>query len=811
MSKIATREITEEVRSAYLEYAMSVIVARALPDVRDGLKPVHRRILYTMHEMGLYPGSKYRKSAAVVGTVLARYHPHGDLAVYDALARLAQDFAQRHVLVDGQGNWGSIDGDAPAAQRYTECRLAPAGAEMLADINKDTVDFVDNYDATRREPVVLPARLPNFLLNGTLGIAVGMATSVPPHNLREVVAAAVLLIDKPQSTVEELMEKLPGPDFPTGGIIYDRREIMQAYATGKGAIVMRAKTTIEETAKGPRIVATELPYGVNKAALLERIADGVRRGALQGIRDLRDESDKRGIRVVIELKNDVAPKKVLNQLFASTDLQRTFYVNMLALADGLQPKVFTLKLALQAFINHREEVVRRRTEFDLAKAREREHILDGLARALRKIDLVVKIIKSSSSRERAAARLRKQLKLSERQAQAILDMRLATLTGLERKKVVEELQAKRKEIKALTALLASRKKILQVVKKELEELARRFGDERRTRIVPRPVREFREEDFVTEEPTLVALTRSGYIKRLPPGTFRVQGRGGKGVIGITPKPEDAVEHLLSTSTLASILFFTDQGKVYQLPCYELPVASRQARGQALPNFIEIGSEERVTALVALPRRAAFRQLFMVTRRGVVKRVRAEEFSRVRRSGLIAISLQKNDALGWVVPTSGSDEVILVTARGQSIRFAETQVRTMGRPAAGVVGIRLREKDEVVGTVVLPRRAQGELLVLSEHGFGKRSVLTAYKKQRRGGYGVKTAAVSKKTGFLRGAGFVPAGASATVVVTSAQGQVIRVPLDDLPVLGRATQGVRVMRLERGDTVASFTIMLEGERK
>ena len=806
---VRPREITDEVRDSYLDYAMSVIVSRALPDVRDGLKPVHRRILYAMHELGLRPAARFRKSAAVVGEVLGKYHPHGDISVYDALARLTQPWAMRAPLITGQGNFGSIDGDAAAAMRYTEARLAPLAEEMLRDIEKETVPFVDNYDNTRREPSVLPAAVPNLLVNGTVGIAVGMATNIPPHNLREVIDALVSLAVHPHATVEDLLAFVKGPDFPTGGFVFSIQDIAQAYASGKGAMVTRAKTEIEELKEGEfRIIVTEIPYQVSKASLLEEIALGVKEKRLEGIRDLRDESDKEGIRVVIELKRDAYPKKVLNQLFAHTQLQRTFHLNMLALVDGIQPKVLTLKGVLECYLEHRKVVVTRRSQFELARAKERAHILEGLKKALDHITEVINTIKASPTKEEAHTRLMAKFRLTDPQATAILDMRLSTLAGLERQKVEDELKEKRRLIQALEDLLGSPKKILGVVVDELKTLKDRYGQDRRTTIVPQAAGEFSQEDLVPDEDTIITVTTAGYVKRMPLTAYKIQGRGGKGVIGMVTKEEDTVDTLLVTRTHADVLFFTNTGKVFATKAYELPLGSRTAKGQALQNFLSLNSAEKVTAVLALPKDAKAQVLFMVTRQGTVKKIPTEAFAHVRRSGLIAIKLSEGDRLDWVVPSRGKDGIMLVTAKGQLIRFRETDVRPMGRPAAGVRGMRLKRGDEIIGVAVIPAESkdkEAHVLVLTEHGFGKRSALTAYKVQRRGGSGIKTANVTTKTGPVVGMALVPTALEhdATVIVTSAKGQVIRVPLPSISILGRATQGVRVMRLESGDTVASFT--------
>jgi DNA gyrase subunit A len=813
IGKIEPRSIDEEVGESYLDYAMSVIISRALPDVRDGLKPVHRRILYAMWSIGLKSGAKFRKSATVVGEVLGKYHPHGDVAVYDSMVRMAQDFAMRYPLVWGQGNFGSMDGDAPAAMRYTECKLAPIAEEMLADIEKETVSFVPNYDGTQKEPQVLPSKLPNLLLNGTMGIAVGMATNIPPHNLGELCDGVNYLIEHPNCDVEDLMQFVKGPDFPTGGIIYDINEIKQAYATGKGSIVMRAKTEIVEDKAGHfKIIISEVPYQINKASLLEKIADLVREKKIEGIRDLRDESNKDGVRVVIELKKDSYPKKILNRLFTLTPLQDTFHVNVLALVDGIQPKVLTLKGILEQYIKHREEVVRKRCEYDLARAKERAHILKGLKIAVDNIDAVIKLIKKSRDREEAKINLIKKFKLTEIQAVAILEMKLQQLANLERLKIEQELKEKLILIKELESILSSPKKILGIIKKEIEELKAKFGDSRKTQIVAHGVKEFSTEDLVPNEPTIIMVTRDGYIKRLPPQTFKTQARGGKGVIGLTTKEEDVVEHLLGTTTHADLLFFTTRGRVFQLKAYDVPLASRTAKGQAIVNFLQLAPEEKISSLISLVELSEekCKYLVMATRAGVIKKVDISDFENVRRSGLIAIKLKGDDQLEWVKPSTGNDDVILVTANGQAIRFKEKNVRDMGRAAAGVRGIRLKKGDTVVGMDVINSSFVGksllDLLVVTENGFGKRTNLKSYKVQGRGGSGIKTAKVTTKTGKIIYAQIVSSHDERDLIIISKFGQVIRMPFKSVSVLGRATQGVRLMRFkEKDDMVASVTFV------
>jgi len=811
--KIQEQPLAEEMKSSYLDYAMSVIVSRALPDVRDGLKPVHRRILYAMWNLGLKSGAKFRKSATVVGEVLGKYHPHGEAAVYDSLVRMAQDFSLRYPLIWGQGNFGSVDGDSPAAMRYTEAKLTPIAEEMLFDLEKDTVDFVPNYDNSQKEPKVLPAKLPNLLLNGSMGIAVGMATNIPPHNLSEVCQALIYLIDNPEATTEDLMKFIKGPDFPTGGIIFDKKQIKQAYATGKGGIVIRAKADIVEYEAGKfQIVVTELPYQVNKAALLEKIANLVKEGRLEGIKDIRDESDKEGLRVVIDLKKDSYPQKVLNKLFKLTQLQDVFYVNSIALTEEIQPRLLTLKSILQEYIKHRQEVIRRRTEFDLRKAEERAHILKGLKIAVDNINEVIKLIKSSKDKEEAKVRLIKRFKLTEIQAAAILEIRLHQLAHLEVKKIEDELKEKLRLIKEYKIILSHPKKILAIIKEELAELDKKYGDERRTKVVSHPVNEFKQEDLIPDEPCVITLTRSGYIKRLSPGIFRTQSRGGKGVIGLSIKEEDEVEHLLTTTTHSSILFFTTSGRVFQLKAYDIPQSSRTAKGQAIVNFLQIQSGEKISAVLSLKELANQKFLIMVTEMGLVKKVKIDSFIQVRRSGLIAIKLKGEDKLQWVKASSGKDEVILTTAQGKSIRFKERDVRPMSRSAAGVRGIRLKKDDKVIGMDIIKNTSKkGYLLVVTENGFGKKTKISLYKVQKRGGTGIKTAKTNQKTGELVASLLIDETSLSTykkgdIIIISSLGQVIRIPLKAVPILGRDTQGVRLMRFkEKTDKVASITLV------
>jgi len=813
LAKILAQPIVEEMQQSYLDYAMSVIVSRALPDVRDGLKPVHRRILFAMWNLGLKASAKFRKSATVVGEVLGKYHPHGDAAVYESMVRMAQDFSMRAPLVNGQGNFGSMDGDAAAAMRYTEAKLSAIAEEMLFDIDKETVDFTDNYDGTLKEPRVMPAKLPNLLLNGTLGIAVGMATNVPPHNLSELCDGITALIDEPSLSVEELTKYVKGPDFPTGGTIFDKSAIRSAYATGRGGIVMRANVEITEDKKGLAvIIVSEIPFQVNKATLLEKIAELVKDKKIEGIKDLRDESDKDGVRIVIELKKDTYPQKILNRLFKLTPLQGTFHVNMLALVDGLQPRVLTLKNVLEEFIKHRQVVIRRRAEFDLARAKARAHILEGLVKAIDIIDKVIALIKKSQDKDEARIGLMDKFKFTELQANAILEMRLHQLANMERARLEAELKEKRQLIKELEEILGSPKKILQVIKTELSEIKNKYGEERRTKIVSGAVDKFSQEDLIPKESTIVIITRDGYIKRLPPDTFKTQSRGGKGVIGLTTKEEDSVAMFFATNTHADILFFTTRGRVFQLKAYDIPSASRTAKGQALVNFLQTSSEEKVNAVVGFENLAGYKYLVMVTRKGLIKKVDVADFASVRRSGLIAIKLKNGDALEWVKPSHGKDEIILASRSGQAIRFKEADVRPMGRAASGVRGIRLKGSDEVVGMDILDTAVLKDslLLVVTANGYGKRSSIDEYKVQSRGGSGIKTVNATPKTGQLAGAMAVrktmDAETKNDIIAMSGKGQTIRIPLKSISILGRATQGVRVMTLkEKGDHVSNVTLV------
>ena len=807
-ANVIDQPIVSEMRQSYIDYAMTVITGRALPDVRDGLKPVHRRILYAMKDMGLVPGAKFRKSATVVGEVLGKYHPHGDVAVYDSMAKMAQDFSHRYPLVLGQGNFGSIDGDSPAAMRYTEANMSRIADALLADLEKETVSWNPNYDATREEPSVLPAALPNLLLNGTLGIAVGMATNIPPHNLREVVAAAVHFIENPDATTDDLLQFVKGPDFPLGGVAFNQVDIRHAYSSGKGPVVVRGEAEIvDDGKKDTQIVITSIPYRVNKSELIARIADLVQEKKLEGIRDLRDESTS-DIRVVVELKGNAHPQAVLNALYKHTELESTFHYNMLALVDGV-PEMLSLVGMLGHFVHHRQEVVKRRTEFDLRKAEEREHILLGLCKALDHIDEVIAIIKKAADIPAASLALQKKFGFSERQASAILEMRLSKLAGLERKKLEDELSEVQTLIKKLKDILSSPKKILAVVKSELEELAEKYGDDRRTKIVRGGVQNISAEDLVPDEESMLLLTQGGYVKRTNPSEYRKQKRGGVGVVDIATKEEDVVTHFLVTNAHSDLLFFTDFGKVYQLKMYEIPEGKRATKGKSIMNFLALAGDEKVTSILPIPKGAALdaSSVVFVTEAGAVKRVAARSFSDVRRSGIIAINLKKGDKLVSAHHASEGDTVSIVTAKGQSIRFEAEDVREMGRTAGGVRGMSVRKGDKVVSAEVIPSIARDAfLLVIMSKGYGKRTKISEYKVQGRGGSGIKTAEVTPKTGEIIGARvFFGDLKEEELVVVSKKGQVIRTGVAEIPSLSRATQGVRIMKMREGDSIASMVAL------
>lgn len=809
IGKVEPIEITTEMERSYLDYAMSVIVTRALPDVRDGLKPVHRRILYAMKGIGLTAEAKYRKSATIVGEVLGKYHPHGDSPVYDALVRLAQDFSMRAPLVDGQGNFGSVDGDPPAAMRYTEARMAKISAELLADIDKNTVAFVDNFDATRKEPQVLPSRVPNLLLNGSSGIAVGMATNIPPHNLNEVCDALIHLIDNPDDTVEDLMKFIEGPDFPTGGAIFDINEIRAAYATGKGKIVMRAKAEIEEDEDGKFIITvSELPYQVNKALLIARIASLVKDKKLEGISDLRDESDKSGMRIVIELKRDGRPQAILNNLYKHTAMQLAFNVNTVALVDGV-PLTLTLKQILTEYIRHRQKVITRRTKFELDGAKYRAHILEGLKIALDHLDAVIDTIRKSKDADVARTNLMKKFKLTQLQATAILDMQLRRLAALERQKIEDEYKEVKKTIAYLESILASPKKILSVIQKELEEIKEKYGDARRTRVYHNPVGDFSEEDLIPAEQVFVTITESGYVKRSPITTFRTQARGGKGVSGVAMKEEDTVADIFSANTHDALMFFTDRGRVFRIKVYELPEGSRYAKGAAIVNLINLEQSETVTSILSVPKKAKKDSgfLFMATKNGIVKKTPISEFEHIRKNGMIAIKLNSGDELSWVKLTNGNDQIIIITKNGMSIKFSEKDVRPMGRPTSGVRGIRLKPADQVITMdKVVPK---GELVVITQKGFGKKSKVEDWPKQTRAGLGVRAAEVTSRNGKIVAAKIIDKE-DKQFIITSKKGQVIRLPLKDIPVLTRQTQGVILIRFSDKSDIVSAASSLKKQK-
>jgi DNA gyrase subunit A len=797
--------VEDVMEDSYLRYSMSVIVARALPDVRDGMKPVHRRILYSMDKNGWRPGSKFVKSARITGDVMGKYHPHGDVAIYDAMVRLAQDWSTRYLLVDGQGNFGSMDGDPPAAQRYTEARMAKAGQAMLEDIDKDTVPFRDNYDGSEQEPEVLPAKLPNLLLNGQLGIAVGMATNIPPHNVSEIIDATVQLIDKPDSTLDDLLEHVHGPDFPTGGVIYGRESIRTALATGKGGVVVRGVASIEENKKGTQqIIISEIPYGVNKAGLLEKIAELYKDKKIAGIRDLRDETARGVVRVVIDLKKDAYPKKLLNQLYKLTPLQLTFHYNMLALIDGIQPRILGLPDILQEFIKHRQVVIRRRTEFELRKAKDRAHILEGLKIALDHIDEVIKVIRASQTVEEAATNLIKQFKLSEIQAKAILAMQLRTLTGLQRQEIENELAQLLKLIAELEGILADEKKVLKIIKTELLEMKKQFGDERRTKVIPQELGKMSDEDLVPDEQVVVTLTSANYIKRSQIAEYKRQGRGGKGRRGMVTREEDVIEHVVNASTHDFLLFFTNKGRVFRLKTYEVPTALLSAKGIALVNLLQLQPEETVSSVINVSKQmgSGGGNLLMCTVRGVVKKTPFEQYQNVRQSGLIAINLDDGDELKWIRMTNGDNEVVISTQQGQAIRFHEKDARPMGRVSRGVRGIRLRTGDKVIGMDIV--EANSSIFVISELGYGKRTKISQFTAHARGGVGIRSAVVNAKTGPLVGVKTLIDDTQELILI-SQNGQTIRLGLKNIPELGRATQGVRIMRLNDGDRVVSLALV------
>jgi DNA gyrase subunit A len=792
-------DIVEQMTVAYLNYSMSVIVSRALPDVRDGLKPVHRRILYAMEQMGLQSTRPFRKCAGTVGEVLKLYHPHGDVAVYDTLVRLAQPWSMRYPLILGQGNFGSQDDDPPAAMRYTEAKMATIADEMLRDIDKDTVDFVPNYDNQTREPTVLPARLPNLLLNGSAGIAVGMATNIPPHNLVEVCNGISYLIDHPEATTEELSRIIHGPDFPTGGIIQGREGIRNMYANGRGRIVVRARTHIEENERGrASIIVTELPYQVNKAELVKKIAELARDKKIDGISEVRDESDRRGMRMVIELKRDANPTSVLNSLYKYTAMQSAFNANMLALVDR-QPRILTLKAFLQHYINHREQVITRRTRYELARAEARKHILEGFRKAFEHLDAILTTIRQSQGSEAELNRtLQEQFGFSEAQASAILDMRLARLAALERRQVEEELLTVQQHIDYYNLILSDIHEVRKLIKADLEDLKEKYGDPRRTDIREAEAGDFKEEDLIPNEEVVVTLTEKGYIKRLPSSTYRAQRRGGKGITGMATREDDAVRHLVVTHTHDSLLFFTDRGRVYQLRVYELPDVSRTARGEHLINLIALDQQERVTAIVAVPKGVSRDYMIVATRKGEVKKTLMDEFESVRRQGLIAMDLEDDDRLIGAKLARADDHVLLITAHGKAIRFKVEELRSASRTSGGVRGIRLEEGDSVVSLNLTPQ--DSELLVVTERGYGKRTPIEEYPLQSRGGSGVLTARVTEKTGLVA-TGRVITDLDNDLMIITAGGVVIRTDIGSVSLLGRATQGTRLMAIADGDNVVA----------
>ena len=798
--KVIPINLAHEMQNSYIDYAMSVIVARALPDVRDGLKPVHRRILYAMQGAGMTPNKPYKKSARIVGDVLGKYHPHGDSSVYEAIVRMAQDFSMRYMLADGHGNFGSVDGDPAAAMRYTEVRMSRIAELMLRDIDKETVDFNDNYDGSEKEPTVLPAKFPQLLINGTSGIAVGMATNIPPHNMNEVIDGTLRLIDNPDTTIEELMTIIKGPDFPTAGLILGSEGIRQAYTTGRGVIKMRARADIDTLPNGkPRIIVTELPYQVNKARLIEKIAELVRDKELDGITDLRDESDRSGMRIVVELRRDASPSVILNQLYRHTQLQESFGVNMLALVDG-EPRTMNLKQILGHYIAHQEVVITRRTQYELSKAEARAHILEGLTIALDHLDAVISTIRESRTADIARTALMEGFSLTEKQAQAILDLRLQRLTGLEREKIEEEYHEVLKTIEELKGILADRSKVLAIIKTELTEVKEKFGDARRTELSI-DTSEMNIEDLIAEEDIVITLTGSNYIKRIPLDTYRKQKRGGVGVKGMGTKETDFVENILITTTHHTILFFTNRGRVYNLKGYEIPEASRQGKGTAIVNLLQVASDEKITAIIQIKEFMPSNYLFLATKNGIVKKTPLMEFSSIRKSGLTAVRLDDDDDLIGVKFTDGESTIILGTRQGKAIAFLEQDVRSTGRVTRGVRGIRLAEGDSVVGMDILAPGLQ--VLTVTAEGYGKRTSTDEYRAQTRGGKGVINLKVTEKTGEVIGLKVV-SGAEELMLITS-EGIVIRTGIEDISTISRNTQGVRLMNTADDDTVASMATM------
>lgn len=804
---LEVRTLESVMEDNFKRYALSVIVDRALPDVRDGMKPVHRRILFTMGEQGLRPGGKFNKSARIAGDVMGKYHPHGDSSIYDAMVRLAQDWVMRYPLVDGQGNFGSMDGDPPAAMRYTEARLGKAGNELLSDLDKDTVDFRDNYDGKEQEPIVLPAKLPNLLLNGQVGIAVGMATNIPTHNLSEVVDATIELIDNPEATLDDLLKHVKGPDFPTGATVYGGAPMRQAYATGKGSVTIRAVAEIEETKKGRhQIIVSEIPFGVNKATLIEKIADLVHEKKMLTISDLRDESARGNVRIVIELKKDAYPKKVLNQLYKLTALQTNFHYNMLALVDGIQPRILGLHDILSEFLKHRQVVVRRRTEYELRKAKERAHILEGYKIALDHIDEVIATIRASKNRDDAEEALIRKFKLSVIQARAILEMQLRRLTGLERQAIEDELKELLILISELEAILADEKEILNIIKTELIEEKEKFGDKRRSKMINNEMGKFSDEELIPEEDSVVLLTTENYIKRTLASDYRKQNRGGKGKRGMTTKAEDVIDLLVPASTHDYLIFFTNRGRVFRLKAYEVPAAGLSAKGVAAVNLLQLQPEEKITSIIKQPKDSnGDGYLFMATTKGTVKKTLTKDYANIRTNGLIAIKLDDGDELRWIKHTEGKNDVIVSTSAGQAVRFNEQEVRPMGRTARGVRGVRLRPNDTVVGMDIVTSDDQ-RLLVISQQGYGKVTKVANFPGHKRGGVGIKAAVVTAKTGPINSVQTIGEAMDEALII-SANGQTIRVALKDIPSLGRTTQGVRIMRLGETDAVSSVGLIEE----
>lgn len=802
-SRIISREISEELKEAYLDYAMSVIISRALPDVRDGLKPVQRRILYVMYEEGLRSNAKFRKSATVVGSTLGRYHPHGDMAVYEALVRMAQDFSLRYPLIEGQGNFGSIDGDPPAAQRYTECRLTPLAEEMLLDIDKETVEFMSNYDGTRLEPKYLPAKIPQLILNGTMGIAVGMATNIPPHNLKEVCEGIIYLIDHEEATVEELMNFIKGPDFPTGGIIYGKKDLLEAYFNGRGRVLCRARAEIDEEEN--KIIITEIPYQVNKAELLKRIALLVEEKKIEGIKDLRDESDKEGLRIVVELKNNALAKTVLNQLYHYTDLEKYIYFNFLALTEnGLQPEILSLKGILQEYIKHREQIIYRRTSFLLKKAQERAHILEGLQKALNHIDEIIKLIKSSLSREDAFLKLQKKFGFSEAQANAILEMKLSNLARLEKEKIDNELEEKRKLIKEYTFILQNPQKIKEIIKEELKDLIVKYQDERRTEIVDELPRGGSLEDLIPSEETLIVFSQKGYIKRVKPTILKEQKRGGRGVI-LFENEEDNLLLTFLCNLKDDLLIFTESGRLFKIKAYEILEGSRTSKGKNINSYIDLPENEKVNIITPVSLKEVNAYLFLATGKGIIKKTKLLEYQNIRKNGIVALKIEKNDKLIGAKISSGEDDVILITKKGQSIRFSEKDIRPLSRVSIGVKGMKVHEDDEIKDLIIFNKKQEKtvSILVVTENGYAKKTSLKEYRLQKRGGSGIKTLKVIEKTGFLAKGALVLNQES--VIFTSLKGQVIKIPLESIPVLSRTTQGIRVMKLEEQDKIIGLSLI------